>query len=81
MPSLEHLNLSMNLVYSYYTIINPTYCPDIAPNDCFLFPRIRKSLGDKRFHDANPVTEGFSRLLEELQKMDFSGCYINDLKD
>lgn len=56
-------------------VTHPPYSPDLAPNDFFLFPLIKKTMRGKRFPDANAAVAEFQRILDDLPKKEFSACF------
>jgi histone-lysine N-methyltransferase SETMAR len=54
---------------------HPPYSPDLAPNDFFLFPRIKDKLRGQRFTSPEEAMEAFKNHVLELSSSDWSKCY------
>lgn len=50
------------------------YSPDLAPNDFFLFPKIKKIMRGRRFTCPNEAVEGFKSLVLDLSPLDWKNC-------
>jgi transposase len=44
------------------------YSPDLAPCDCFLFPRLKRTIKGKRFQDVVEIQLNTTRLLQAIPK-------------
>lgn len=54
---------------------HPPYSPDLAPNDFFLFPRIKDKMRGKRFTSPEEAVEAFKFHVSELSSADWSKCF------
>jgi hypothetical protein len=59
------------------TIKHPSYLPDLAPADYFLFPRIKRALIGQRFSDIKAIQEEVTRHLQGIT----SGQYQRRFRD
>ena len=50
---------------------HPPYSPDLAPNDYFLFPNLKKWLGGKRFYFNDEIISQIKTYFEDLEKSYF----------
>ena len=55
----------------YELVPHPTYSPDLAPNDYFLFPNLKKWLGGKRFYSNDEIISQTNTYLVDLEKSSF----------
>ena len=46
---------------------HPTYSPDLAPSDYFLFPNLKKWLGGKRFYSNDEIISQTNAYFEDLE--------------
>lgn len=53
----------------------PTYSPDLAPCDFFLFPRIKDKMRGLRFSSAEAAVEAYEKLVSEVSREDWSWCF------
>ena len=74
----------------YELLPHPPYSPDLAPNDYFLFPNLKKWIGGKRFYSNDEIisqTNTYfenvekSYILEEIQKLEKRWTKCIELKD
>ena len=56
---------------------HPPYSPDLAPNDFFLFPKIKDKLRGKRFSSPEEAVEAFKSHVLELSISDWQKCFEN----
>jgi len=57
------------------TASHPLYSPDLAPCDFFLFPRLKRDLKGKRFHNVEEVREKTMEALKALPLQEFQNCF------
>jgi len=51
---------------------HPPYSPDLAPNDFFLFPKIKDKLRGQRFSTAEEAVETFKAHVLEVPSFDLT---------
>lgn len=56
---------------------HPPYSPDLAPNDFYLFPRIKDKLRGQRFTSPEEAVEAFKNHVLELSHSDWQKCFDN----
>jgi [histone H3]-lysine36 N-dimethyltransferase SETMAR len=56
---------------------HPPYSPDLAPNDFFLFPHIKKKLRGQRFLTPEAAVEAFKNHILEITHSEWKKCYKN----
>lgn len=56
---------------------HPPYSPDLAPNDFFLFPHIKKKLRGQRFSTPEEAVDAFKTLVLEVPQSDWKKCFEN----
>jgi hypothetical protein len=49
-------------------ILHPPYCPDLAPCDVFLFPKMKLNLKGRRFDTAEEIQAESQRALDTGRK-------------
>lgn len=54
---------------------HPPYSPDLAPNDFFLFPNIKKKMRGQRFSTPQEAVEAFKTHVLELPQSEWKKCY------
>lgn len=57
------------------TLPQPPYSPDLAPNDFFLFPRMKRDLKGKRFDSVAAVQKASTKVLDSIPVEEFQGAY------
>jgi len=57
------------------TASHPSYTPDLAPCDFFLFPRMKRSLKGKRFQNVGDVREKTAEALKAITLQEFQNCF------
>jgi len=57
------------------TALHPSYFPDLAPCDFFLFPRMKRDLKGKRFQNVEEVREKTTEALKAITLQDFQNCF------
>lgn len=53
---------------------HPPYSPDLAPNDFFLFPRLKSTLKGQRFDTLEAVKQATTTELDSIPKSEFQRC-------
>lgn len=56
---------------------HPPYSPDLAPNDFFLFPNIKKKLRGQRFPTPEEAVFAFKTHVLEVPESDWKKCFEN----
>jgi predicted acetyltransferase len=51
------------------------YSPDLAPNDFFLFPRMKRDLKGKRFQNVEEVREKSKEALKAINLQEYQNCF------
>jgi len=77
-PSLlARRSLSMNFWRSNETTVvpQPPYSPDLAPDDCFLFPKWKSSLKGRRFQTVEVIEENPIRDLRAVSQNTFQDAF------
>ena len=54
---------------------HPPYCPDLAPCDFFLFPKIKSALKGTRFESVDAVKAKATQLFNSLTQDDLQHCF------
>jgi len=53
----------------------PPYSPDLAPNDFFLFPKLKMALKGRRFDTRESIIADSKKVLKSIPKDAFSKCF------
>lgn len=61
--------------YQIPVLGHPSYLPDLAPCDFFLFPKVKSALKGTRFQTVEAVKEKAVRVMKELTEEDFQHCF------
>lgn len=56
---------------------HPPYSPDLAPNDFFLFPHIKKKMRGERFSSPEDAVEAFKNHVLEVSQSEWKKCFDN----
>lgn len=59
---------------------HPPYSPDLAPNDFFLFPTIKKKLRGQRFPTPEDAVDAFKNHVLEVPQSEWLNCFENWFK-
>ncbi|UYV69540.1 hypothetical protein LAZ67_6003928 [Cordylochernes scorpioides] len=62
-------------------IPHPPYSPDLAPNDFFLYPKLKMKLKGRKFDNVDMIQAESKATLRNLSKSDFISCFDNFKKD
>jgi len=54
---------------------HPTYSPDLAPNDFFLFLKINKVLKGRHFDDIDDIRSNTTATLKAIPQNQFQNCF------
>jgi len=75
-PAHRSFKVSQFLAKKNMTVIpHPPYSPDLAPCDCFLFPKLNLRMKGRRFDTNEEIQEESQRVLGTIPKRDFQGCF------
>ena len=55
---------------------NPPYCPDLAPNDFFLFPHIKNKLCGHQFLSPEEAVDSFKKHVLKMPQVEWKKCRI-----
>ena len=53
---------------------HPTYSPDLAPSDFFLFPKIKEISKGRHFDDIDDITSNTTAALKAIPQNQFQNC-------
>jgi hypothetical protein len=53
----------------------PTYSPDLAPSDVFLFPKINEILKRRHFDDIDDIRSNTTAALKVIPQSQFQTCF------
>jgi histone-lysine N-methyltransferase SETMAR len=54
---------------------HPSYSPDLAPADFFLFPRLKSQLKGKHFQDISPIQANVTKQIRSIPKDSFKKSF------
>jgi len=54
---------------------HPAYSPDLAPNDFFLFPKIKEILKGRHFDDIDDIRNNTMAVLRAIPQNQFQICF------
>ena len=54
---------------------HPAYSPDLAPNDFFLFPKIKEILKGRHFDDTDDIRSNTMAALKAIPQNQFQNCF------
>ncbi|UYV72116.1 hypothetical protein LAZ67_9001869 [Cordylochernes scorpioides] len=74
---IKDLSSETGLSHSTIQIPHPPYTPDLAPNDFFLYPKLKMKLKGKKFDNVDMIQAGSKATLRNLSKSDFISCFDN----
>ena len=57
------------------TVPHPAYSPDLAPCDCYVFPKMKLWLKGRRFVSIEEVQAESQQVLNTLTPADFTECF------
>ncbi|UYV84245.1 hypothetical protein LAZ67_X001654 [Cordylochernes scorpioides] len=76
-PHTAHVVLQFLAKHSTIQIPHPPYSPDLAPNDFFLYPKLKMKLKGKKFDNVDMTQAESKATLRNLSKSDFISCFDN----
>jgi len=77
-PAPAHRAVTTNEFLAKHNIpwlSHPPYSPDLAPCDFFLFPQLKKTMKDRRFHYIEEIQGNARRKLRATTKSDHQRCF------
>ena len=54
---------------------HPAYSPDLAPNNFFLFPKIKEILQGRQFDDTDDIRSNTAEVLKAIPQNQFHNCF------
>ncbi|UYV71777.1 hypothetical protein LAZ67_9000368 [Cordylochernes scorpioides] len=76
-PHTAHVVLQFLAKHSTIQIPHPPYSPDLAPNDFFLYPKLKMKLKGRKFDNVDKIQAESKATLRNLTKSDFISCFDN----
>ncbi|UYV74401.1 hypothetical protein LAZ67_11003407 [Cordylochernes scorpioides] len=76
-PHTAHVVLQFLAKHSTIQIPHPPYSPDLAPNDFFLYPKLKMNLKGRKFDNVDMIQAESKATLRNLSKSDFISCFDN----
>ncbi|UYV79125.1 UNC5C [Cordylochernes scorpioides] len=76
-PHTAHVVLQFLAKHSTIQIPHPPYSPDLAPNDFFLYPKLKMKLKGRKFDNVYMIQAESKATLRNLSKSDFISCFDN----
>ncbi|UYV69543.1 hypothetical protein LAZ67_6003931 [Cordylochernes scorpioides] len=80
-PHTAHVVLQFLSKNSTTQIPHPPYSPDLAPNDFFLYPKLKIKLKGRKFDNVDMIQAESKATLRNPSKSDFISCFDNWKKD
>ncbi|UYV83156.1 hypothetical protein LAZ67_23000018 [Cordylochernes scorpioides] len=76
-PHTAHVVLQFLVKHSTIQIplSHPPYSPDLAPNDFFLYPKLKMKLKVRKFDNVDMIQAKSKATLRNLSKSDFISCF------
>ncbi|UYV82487.1 hypothetical protein LAZ67_21002482 [Cordylochernes scorpioides] len=76
-PHTAHLMTSFLAKNGTQILLQPPYFPDIAPNDFFLFPKLKAVLKRRHFDTRDDIIEKSPLALKSIPKEAYKNCFDN----
>ncbi|UYV71475.1 hypothetical protein LAZ67_8003425, partial [Cordylochernes scorpioides] len=76
-PHTAHVVLQFLAKHSTIQIPHPPYSPDLAPNDFFLYPKLKMKLKGRKFDNVDMIQAESKATLRNLSKSEFISCFDN----
>ncbi|UYV62958.1 hypothetical protein LAZ67_2002617 [Cordylochernes scorpioides] len=76
-PHTAHLMTSFLAKNGTQILLQPPYFPDIAPNDFFLFPKLKAVLKGRHFDTRDDIIEKSRLALKSIPKEAYKNCFDN----
>ncbi|UYV80548.1 hypothetical protein LAZ67_19000537, partial [Cordylochernes scorpioides] len=80
-PHTAHLMTSFLTKNGTQILLQPPYFPDIAPNDFFLFPKLKAVLKGRHFDTRDDIIEKSPLALKSIPKEAYKNCFDNGRND
>jgi hypothetical protein len=75
-PAQKALSVKQFLAQKSITEMkHPSYYPDLAANDFWLFPEIKPALKGRRFQDIEDIQENVMAALKAIPQQEFQKCF------
>ncbi|UYV71746.1 hypothetical protein LAZ67_9000210 [Cordylochernes scorpioides] len=76
-PHTAHLMTSFLAKNGTQILLQPPYFPDIAPNDFFLFPKLKAVLKGRHFDTRDDIIEKSPLAMKSIPKEAYKNCFDN----
>ncbi|UYV65186.1 hypothetical protein LAZ67_3003497 [Cordylochernes scorpioides] len=76
-PHTAHLMTSLLAKNGTQILLQPPYFPDIAPNEFFLFPKLKTVLKGRHFDTRDDIIEKSPLALKSIPKEAYKNCFDN----
>ncbi|UYV80279.1 hypothetical protein LAZ67_18002278 [Cordylochernes scorpioides] len=76
-PHTAHVVLQFLANHLTIQIPHPPYSPDLAPNDFFLYLKLKMNLKGRKFDNVDMIQAESKATLRNLSKSDFISCFDN----
>ena len=75
-PAHTALSVKEFLASKQITVLeHPAYSPDLAPNNFFLFPKIKEILQGRQFDDTDDIRSNTAEALKAIPQNQFQNCF------
>jgi hypothetical protein len=75
-PAHKALSVRELLASKQITVLeHPSYSPDLALNDLFLFPKIKEILKERYFDDIDDIRSNTTAALKAIPLNQFQNCF------
>jgi len=75
-PAHTALSVREFLATKQITVLeHPAYSTDLAPNDFFLFPKIKKIMKGRHFDDSDDIRSNTTAALKAILQNQFQNCF------
>ena len=75
-PAHTALSVREFLATKQITVLeHPAYSPDLAPNEFFLFPKIKEILKGRHFDDIDNIRSNTTAVLKAIPQNHFQNCF------
>ena len=73
--NFEQKQRRMEVAQESLTMLQPPHSPDMAPRDCFLFPKIKRTLKGRHFTAIDDIKSASLKELKAIPKIEFEKCF------